>query len=217
MIRRAITIATATQPVTTLPPERVKALRKNFSPLAARRLTTLPLLLGEVCRDAHPAPDDEWVFASQFGGSVSLERYLGSFPNPSPLHFQNSIQPGPIDLVNVAQRQPAALLTPIIAGRDVVAEGLLTAMISPAPVVHLTGGEEAEPWTADRALGSPLSYAFYLKLETSADAALGEISFHPGETTDSGLFAEDFPGVLQRREAITIGLPERGTLRIRWA
>jgi len=213
----AISNAAAFRPTVNLDPEQRKALRQNFPQLAARRLTDLPLLLGEVCRDAQADPDDEWIFASEFGGAMSLERYLESFPHPSPLHFQNSIQAGPIDLLNVAHRRPASLLTPIIGGETLIGDALLTALISPNPVVHLTGGEETAPWTSENKLGSALTLAFYLKLTTGGGAAVGELSYDPAVSGRTPVSPQVFARAVAEREPIAIKLPERGTVRISWA
>lgn len=217
MIKRLVTIAAALPPAQELDPDLRKQLRGNFSPLAARRLTPLSLMLGEVTRDAAPQPADEWIFTSQFGASVSLEKYLASFPTPSPLHFQNSIQPGPLDLVNVSRQQPARQLLPVIGEKDVFGDALLAALISPAPVVHLTAGEEFEPWAADRKLGAEATLALYLKLEQNAESPLAEVAFFPGEVDlpPPPDLASTVEAILNRAP-LAFTLPERGAIRLSW-
>lgn len=216
MNSRAITFAAARPPVQTLPEDERKALRQNFKPLVARRLTALPLLIGELTKGAPTSPDDEWIFASEFGGAISLENFLASFPTPSPTHFQNSIQPGPLDLVNVSHRQPARQLTPLIGGETLLAEALLTALISPARVVHLVGGEEFGEWSSSHDLGSTMTFAYYLRLELSPPDALGELTFTPGHGGGALLSPEQATTLIAARESLEAPLPERGLLRLAW-
>ncbi|GHB90742.1 hypothetical protein [Cerasicoccus arenae] len=217
MNKRYITHASSRLPVRELTEDERKLLRKNFSPLAARRLTSLSLILGDLTKDAPASPDDEWIFASSYGGSISLEQYLRSFPNPSPLHFQNSIQPGPIDLVNVARQQPARQLIPLIGAENLLGEALLTALISPVDTMHLIGGEEHTNWAADHQLGSQTTYGFYLRLSTAPQNTIGELTFEPNTPPPSPLSTEDAIPLLDARKPLAFTLPERGVIRLQWS
>ncbi|MEO0796848.1 MAG: hypothetical protein AAFX93_16935 [Verrucomicrobiota bacterium] len=219
MLKRYITKAAGAVPQRELAPEQRKSLRKQFNPLAARRLTDLPLLLGDICKDAEPNLDDEWVFASAFGGALSLERYLESFPTPSPLHFQNSIQPGPLDLVNVARGKPARLLMPVVGDTELFADALFAAMISPNQVVHTVGGEEYSPWTASHELGAEHTFAWYLKLVQSTEAAAGEITFTPNPSakkSESIPLSESVPELINSGRELEFSQAGRGYFRIVW-
>ncbi|WP_309387035.1 hypothetical protein [Cerasicoccus frondis] len=216
MNKRYITVVSAFAPIQEIPDETRKKLRKNFKPLAARRLTTLPLLLGELTQSAAPQPTDEWVFASEFGGSISLENYLNSFPNPSPLHFQNSIQPGPIDLVNVARGQAANQLTPIVGGEHLLGDALLTAMISPAKTVHLVGGEEFTAWAATHGLGADDSFGFYLKICPSEESAVAELTLEPQAGDTPPLTIREAAVRLDKRESLATALSNGGLIRLQW-
>jgi len=213
---RYLHAALAYAPVLQLTDDERKRLRKNFSPIAARRLTALPLLIGELTREANAGPDDEWFFASEFGGSISLEHYLESFPSPSPTHFQNSIQPGALDLVNVTRRQPARQLLPLIGGRTLFAEALFAALLSPADCVHVTGGEEFGEWSSQHRLGAPSTYAYYLRLSRAPSGAIGSISLAPDRVDVPVLPPEEAAARLGAREPLEARLPGRGVLQLRW-
>lgn len=215
MNKRYATVISAFAPVQEFSDEQRKALRQNFKPLAARRLTSLPLLLGELTKNAAAEPDDEWIFASEFGGSISLNNYLSSFPNPSPLHFQNSIQPGPLDLVNVARQLPARQLTPLIGGDHLLGDALLAALISPAETVHLTGGEEFTAWAAEHSLGAGATYGYYLKLSCQAEGAIAELTHEPN-TDAPALPAPEAATLLANQQPLTTGLPSGGAIRLQW-
>ncbi|WP_269537564.1 hypothetical protein [Cerasicoccus fimbriatus] len=216
MNKRYIQQVSAFAPVQELSDEVRKDLRKNFKPLAARRLTALPLILGELTKNAAPQPNDEWIFASEYGGSISLEKYLESFPTPSPLHFQNSIQPGPLDLINVVRGQSAAQLTPIIGAENLLAESLLAALISRAEVVHLAAGEEYTQWAAQHGLGSGATFGFYLRLSRDPVNALGEVSLQPGDSQAASHTHQDAAKRLAQRQDLCAHLPERGVIRLTW-
>ncbi len=219
VIKRSITHLAVADPCRELDPERRKHLRKLFNPLASRRMSDLSLLIGEVTAGAEPGHRDEWIYASRFGGTQSLERYLSSFPTPSPLYFQNSIHPGAFDLVSVARRERSGMLTPLCALDTLVADALLAALLVPTDTVaHLVGGDEYEPWSSGHGWGAIETFAFYLRLEAgSPAAALGELSFDPEEQTGETVpDVAAFHGGLSARRDWEFHLPERGTFRVAW-
>ncbi|MBC2594378.1 hypothetical protein H5P28_08925 [Ruficoccus amylovorans] len=222
MIKRFITRLAVAEPGRELDPERRKALRKNFGPLAARRMSDLSLLIGEVTDGLEAGADDEWIYASRFGGTQSLERYLASFPAPSPLHFQNSIHPGALDLVSVARRQSSALFSPLCGLETLVADALLAALIAPPETpVHLVGGDEYEHWCTAHSWGGEETFAFYLRLDSAAqEQVLGEVIFTPGEELANAPTAPTLPefhAALAERRPLAFFTPERGTFRLSWA
>ncbi|WP_309400999.1 hypothetical protein [Cerasicoccus maritimus] len=215
MNKRYATVISAYAPVQEISDEQRKALRQNFKPLAARRLTSLPLLIGELTKNTAPEPADEWLFASEFGGAVSLDKYLGSFPNPSPLHFQNSIHPGPLDLINVIRRLPARQLTPMIGGENLLGNALLAALISPADTVHLVIGEEYSAWASEQSLGSDFTFGAYLKLSQKAEHAMAELVHEP-EGNAPTVSTQETAELLAHQKPLTTGLPSGGAIRLQW-
>ena len=94
MIRRYVTRAAAEGPFEgEVPADRLRAWMGNFPANAVRRMTRLGLMLGATLRDFPIGEDDAVVYATTFGETVAIARYLESFPAASPLHFQSSIHP----------------------------------------------------------------------------------------------------------------------------
>lgn len=219
MIKRTLTQVAVAEPCRELDPERRKRLRQLFNPLAARRMSDLALLLAEATAEAKYGPRDEWIYASRFGGTQSLKRYLSSFPTPSPLHFQNSIHPGAFDLVSVARRQRSGMLSALCGRDSLVSDALLTALLVPNHrVAHLAGGDEYEPWSSGHGWGAEETFAFYLRLEAEPGApALGELTFTPGgeaEASEPDLPA--FHAALGERRELHFAVPQRGAFRLLW-
>ncbi|MGE9293006.1 MAG: hypothetical protein ACQKBW_05285 [Puniceicoccales bacterium] len=219
MIKRFITHLAVAEPSRELDPERRKSLRKLFNPLAVRRMSDLSLMIGEVTNGVEGGKHDEWVYASRFGGTQSLERYLGSFPTPSPLHFQNSIHPGAFDLVSVARRRRSGMLTPLCGLDSLVADALQAALLVPADtVVHVVGGDEFEPWSSGQGWGGEMTFAFYLRLEAGVSSgAMGELSLSPNDHNDASVpELPAFHAALSDRQPLDFYQPERGVFRLTW-
>ncbi len=217
VLRRYIHAVEALEPVETLDPEMVRAYRKNFPAMTARKLSHLPLMLGQVTREAAIGPDDELLFVSEFGGVQALEKFLASFPAASPIGFQNSTQPGPASLVLVARRQAVRLFTPVV-GADGMVNALMLALLADPGPLHLLGGEEHGAWLTEEQLGSSSAFAFYLKLSDEPEGALGSLSWSPGEAGENDrMTTSAFTcAVLARRNA-TMGAPGGGRLELAWA
>jgi hypothetical protein len=219
VIKRFITQISVAAPCRELDPERRKCLRRLFNPLAARRMSDLALLLAEATAEAEHGPRDEWIYATRFGGTQSLERYLSSFPTPSPLHFQNSIHPGAFDLVSVARRQRSGMLSALCGLDSLVSDALLATLLVPDHrVAHLAGGDEYEPWSSAHGWGAEETFAFYLRLETVPGASsLGALTFTPGaQAVASEPDLPAFHAALGERRELHFAVPQRGAFRLTW-
>ena len=185
MIRRHVVRAAAEGPFEgEIPPEIVRAWARNFSPNAARRMTHLGLLLGEVMREFYIAPDDAVVYATTFGETVATGRYLESFPAASPLFFQTSIHPSAIEQVLINRGCPVRELTPLAGQPDLSAQAALTALLTPGERVLLTGGEEVGTWLRQLDAASNVGFGFALELsDQPTPDAVGELCWNatPGE------------------------------------
>jgi hypothetical protein len=219
VIKRIITQVAVAEPCRELDPERRKRLRQLFNPLAARRMSDFALLLAEAIAEAGHGPRDEWIYASRFGGTQSLERYLSSFPTPSPLHFQNSIHPGAFDLVSVARRERSGMLSALCGLGSLVSDALLAALLVPERrVAHLAGGDEYEPWCSGHGWSADQTFAFYLRLEAESGApALGELIFTPGgEAAAPEPDLPAFHAALGEHRELHFAAPQRGAFRLTW-
>ena len=165
MIRRYVLRAAAAGPFEgEIPADLVRAWARNFSANAARRMTHLGLLLGEVMREFPIAPDAAVVYATTFGETVATGRYLESFPAASPLFFQTSIHPSAIEQVLINRGCPVRELTPLAGQPDLSAQAALTALLTPGERVLLTGGEEVGTWLRQLDAASNVGFGFALEL-----------------------------------------------------
>ena len=185
MIRRYVLRAAAEGPFEgEVPAERLRAWAGNFPANAVRRMTRLGLMLGAALRDFSVGEDDAVVYATTFGETVAIARYLESFPAASPLHFQTSIHPSAIEQVLINRACPVRELTPLAGQPDLSAQAALTALLTPGGRVLLTGGEEIGSWMRQYDAASAVGFAFALELgaenppATPPAGAVGEMSWH---------------------------------------
>lgn len=218
MLRRFIQSAEALPPQGEFSPEERKALRSNFPGLAARRMSALPLMLGQVTRNTSIAPEDALFFASEFGGAQALEPFLSSFPMASPIGFQNSTQPGAASLVLVARKQPVSGFTPVTGGPETVERALLLTLCSSNQRVHLWGGEEKGTWMTGEGLAAASNFAFCLELSTFEARALGTVTFNtdPVENAVSSPSTEAFTHSILNRRPLCIASASGGIIDISW-
>ena len=146
------------------PDERVREWTKNFPPNAVRRMTRLGLMLGAALRDFSIGPDDAVVYATTFGETITLARYLESFPLASPSFFQTSIHPSAVEQVLINRTCPVRELTPLAGQPDLSAQASLAALLTPGERVLLTGGEEVGSWMRQLDAASNVGFAFALEL-----------------------------------------------------
>ncbi len=229
MIRRYVLRAAAAGPFEgEIPAELVRTWARNFPPNAARRMTHLGLLLGEVMREFPIAPEDAVVYATTFGETVATGRYLESFPAASPLFFQTSIHPSAIEQVLINRGCPVRELTPLAGQPDLSAQAAMTALLTPGGRVLLTGGEEVGTWLRQLDAASNVGFGFALELgDTSSTHAVGELCWHGtgGETTRlteraassavEGDLHELFFAVRERRP-LRCASPAGGEIQLSW-
>ena len=215
-----------------VPADRLRAWMGNFPANAVRRMTRLGLMLGSALRDFPLAEDDAVVYATTFGETVAIARYLESFPTASPLHFQTSIHPSAIEQVLINRQCPVRELTPLAGQPDLSAQAALTALLTPGGRVLLTGGEEIGSWMRQYDAASAVGFAFALELgeenpsSTPPAGAVGEVSWHG--TIDGARAAEPVPGgavagdlhalfsAVQARRGCRLPCPAGGEIRLAW-
>ncbi len=228
MIRRYVVRAAAAGPFEgEIPSEMVRGWARNFSPNAARRMTHLGLLLGEVMREFPIAPDDAVVYATTFGETVATGRYLESFPAASPLFFQTSIHPSAIEQVLINRGCPVRELTPLAGQPDLSAQAAMTALLTPGERVLLTGGEEVGTWLRRLDAASNVGFGFALELsDAPSDCAVGEMCWNaerekaraterPALSAVEGDLHELFFAVRDRRP-LRCACPSGGEIQLSW-
>ena len=240
MIRRYVMRAAAVGPVEgDVPADLLRAWMGNFPANAVRRMTRLGLMLGAALRDFPITEEDAVIYATTFGETVAIARYLESFPAASPLHFQTSIHPSAIEQVLINRACPVRELTPLAGQPDLSAHAALTALLTPGGRVLLTGGEEVGSWMRQLDAASAVGFAFALELGAEnppagspPEGAVGELSWQEPPTegsTDTPLpaaeptFAGAVPGDLhglfsavQARQPLRCASPSGGEIRLDW-
>ncbi|HTL68542.1 MAG TPA: hypothetical protein VL200_12840 [Lacunisphaera sp.] len=179
-------------------------LAGKFPRGAVRRMTHLGLLLGSALDGLPCEKMDALVYASTFAETRALEDFLASFPLASPLLFQASIHPGAVQQVLIGRQQPVARLWPLAGRTRLVEQALLTALLDPAAVVVLAGGEERGTWLLEHDMAAATSFAFAAVLTCDPAGAIGRVSFTPGPAADD---------TCPMLEEFAIALSVRGALR----
>lgn len=189
--------------------------RRDALPRAiARRMSALGLAFDLVLRDDPPAEDDLLVLATEYGMSRTLEDYLDSFPNPSPLAFQNSIHPAGAEQVLVPDRRRVREFLPIAGEADLLLPSAIRAIrLARAPVARLLLGEELATRLTRSGLAAARTWTARLTLTRDSDDALGTLTpCDSGDPVTSEAFAE---AVAARRD-LRFGNPDQGFTALAW-
>jgi hypothetical protein len=215
--KRYIRSVSTLGPHTELDLEYRKHLKSNFSGSAARRMTDLALLVGEITKDAQIDRSDTVVYATTYSESRCLEKYLESFPNPSPLGFQNSIHPSGIEQVMIARKHPLDELVPLAGREQILGSALNAAFCSDKPKQWLVFAEERSTWLTDIGYASEAFFAGLIELGLEAEDSIGSVAMD-GAATKNGedplLF--DLFKVLSDRSASTFTTKGFGTFAFEW-
>ncbi len=226
MIRRYVLRAAAEGPFDgAMPDDRAREWAKNFPPNAVRRMTRLGLMLGATLRDIPIEPDDAVVYATTFGETITLARYLESFPAASPLFFQTSIHPSAIEQVLINRACPVRELTPLAGQPDLSAHASLTALLTPGERVLLTGGEEVGSWLCRLDAASNVGFAFALELGRPApdsedrppSGAAGELRWsEDGDVPTGGHDLRELFDAVRERRRMQVPCPSGGEVTLEW-
>ncbi len=234
MIRRYVLRAATAGPVEgDVPAELLRAWMGNFPANAVRRMTRLGLMLGAALRDFAITEDDAVVYATTFGETVAIARYLESFPAASPLHFQTSIHPSAIEQVLINRGLPVRELTPLAGQPELSAHAALTALLTPGERVILTGGEEVGSWMRQLDAASSVGFAFALELGAEDPSGppppgtIGVLSWQEKTAVARGDFAPALGGAapgdlhalfsaVAAREPLRCASPSGGEVRLDW-
>jgi hypothetical protein len=193
MLELHIHSAFADDPGEEAPAATRERLKGCFPAGAARRMTTLGMLVGNAVARAQPSPGDAIVYASGYAESRALEDFIDSFPAASPTLFQTSIQPSAVQQLMIGRQTPVDELMPLSGGALLAFQALRAAALSPAQRVIVCGGEERGTWLLEHKLASERTYAFALAAAKAPGAApLGLVRLEPrdggGELGLSALF-----------------------------
>lgn len=222
MNERSITAVSVFGPVTTLTPDERKAIRAKLPGSSARRFTDVSLAIAEAMEQIEMGPDDDIVFASSWGGTMGLETYLASFPNPSPASFQSAVHAGPLESVLVARKQPLRRLQSIGNLPQTLIPASLRALFqSDAATVHLIVAEEYNPWLHEHGLCGEHTFAGHLRLSKDQDhGVLGRLTHQDPEAMDESatppLLSDAFCQQLRLRQPFRVGSACFGAFTLTW-
>ena len=194
-------------------------LKGRFAPGSTRRMTLLGMLVGSLLGDLQPAEDDAVVYVSVFGEGRALEDYLASFPSASPTLFQTSIHPSGVQQGLIGRQRSVRELFPLAGGGPLAVQGLLTAMLAPAPRALLVGGEERGTWLVDAKAVSDRTFAYALALTRDpAPGPLGRLALSSvSEGRMETLSHAAWFDLLQRRQSFEGLVAEGWRLRLTWS
>jgi len=195
-----------------------KALKGNYPRMVSRRMSNMALMIGDCLQDVIIDKADLLIYATTYSEVLSLERYLASFPTPSPLYFQNSIHPSGIEQILIANQQPVITHLPL-AGRDNIMHSALMAALSDGGKTWLVGAEESGTWLTEKQCAGDVNFAFCVEITSEAGHALAQISWDKEEAPENDnnqLSTYAFFRAIKDRKPIQVGNSAMGTLRLEW-
>jgi hypothetical protein len=177
-------------------------LKSRFPVGAARRMTQLGMLIGEVLGELNPSAGDAVFYASGYGESRALEAFLESFPGASPTLFQTSVHPSAVQQGLIGRQRSVPELFPFAGAGTVVMQVLLAAMLTPSRRSLICGGEERGTWLRELGVASEHTYAFALSLDSDdKPEPVGRVALDASDETGPVLSLKSwFELLAQRRD-----------------
>ncbi|WP_269526305.1 hypothetical protein [Coraliomargarita parva] len=191
-------------------------LREAIGRRVARRMTHLGMMLSEVLKEMPISEDSSVVYATRFAETCAIERFLDSFPYPSPQMFQTSIHPSGVEQYLIQQKQPVRELFPLANGQNLLLRALNSTALCQGANWILCGGEERGSWLRDLAISSDYNYAWALELSPEPEARIGSIRWQALEESiaDDAIYPE-FVQALQSRSSKRFRF-EAGQVELDW-
>jgi len=176
-----------------------------FPGRSSRRMTHLGMLITMCLSKLKVSKETPVIYASAYGESETLERFIDSFPAASPAAFQSSIHPSAVEQALIPGKQVIDRFYPITCGPDLVGKGLECCFVLGEAEVILLGGEERGDWLCAHNLASHDSFAFGLQLSHQKEG-LGKVKLGAllSEDEESSLGLASFAQALGERRSIRI-------------
>ena len=186
---------------------------------AARRMSTLGILLNSVLEPSASVPDGETtlIYATSYTEAGALETYLESMPYASPTAFQTSIHPGGIEQALILRKQPVGPFFPLAGNASSLSLQMLKAAFTAhTPRILLCGGEEKGGWLREFGVAYPRSFAFSLLLSREKAGTSLQFEWDPGtwEGEERILPAEELVRKILHAETVLMGGTDHGTFHI---
>jgi hypothetical protein len=199
--------------------ESLAALKAEFPGRSARRMTRLGMQMTHVLRDLPVDRRCSLVYATSYSETCTIEKFLDSFPYPSPQAFQTSIHPSGVEQFLIQNQQPVTEFFPIAGGDDLILRCLSTAQLCQSEDVILCGGEERGTWLCKDGVSSEVNFAWAVAVsEADRTDSIGSIEWQGmAEATGDGAVIAQFLDALKNRTAYTYTSPNGGKLEVNWS
>ncbi len=183
--------------------EALAALKAEFPGRSARRMTRLGMQMTHVLRSLDIQEDCSLIYASSFSETCTIEKFLDSFPFPSPQAFQTSIHPSGVEQFLIQNKQPVTELFPLAGLGDLLFRALDTALLCQNEQIILCGGEERGTWLGDTGVSAEANYAWAIEVRTQAiDDAVARIAWRGLAEADGD--AKLIPNLIEALRAETV-------------
>lgn len=193
--------------------------RRELGPRRTRRMSPLGLAVTAALRGCGFHDDPTLLYTTTYTETRALENFIDSFPSPSPLYFQSSIHPGGAEQAMIARQQAVTEFFPLAGSREIITQGLKTALLSARPRIIWLGGEEKGTWMLDAETAGATTFGWALTLAREPQGACGRLSWRPGP--EAGFPAPApctarFCEALETREVLRWGSDETGHAALEW-
>ena len=197
-------------------------IRARLKPLfgkQSRRMTLLGHMVGRVMQNCELNCDTPIIYATTYSETLTIEKYLESFPTPSPTQFQTSIHPSAVEQIAIHQKQAIAQFFPLAGSPELIAlQAIRTALNLAKENVFIVFGEEQGTWLNELGVASPYSFAALLHLTTSPEGSLAKLTYEPEARTENSYALSVYEIVSQcaQRQDCRFGHPDCGCVTLRW-
>ncbi len=200
-------------------PEAFAALKSEFPGRSARRMTRLGMQLSHVLRELAIDESCSLVYATSYSETCAIEKFLESFPFPSPQAFQTSIHPSGVEQFLIQNKQPITEFFPIAGEDDLLFRSLETAQLCQSETIILCGGEERGTWLTDLGVSCQTNYAWALELSTQpiADAVARLTWSGLAEAEGDAAIIVNFLKALEAEEDFHYSASNGGKMELSWS
>jgi len=194
------------------------ALKAEFPGRSARRMTRLGMQMTHVLKDLGIGERCSLIYATSFSETCTIEKYLDSFPFPSPQAFQTSIHPSGVEQFLIQQKQAITEFFPLAGQDDQLFRALETALLCQTDQMVLCGGEERGTWLGDTGVSAEANYAWALSLHRQApEAAIGRITWQGlAEAEGDPKIVPNLIEALRAQSTYHYRAPNGGEMELNW-
>lgn len=199
--------------------EALARLKASFPGRSARRMTRLGMQLSHVLRELEIEEAYSMVYATSYSETCTIEKFIDSFPFPSPQAFQTSIHPGGVEQFLIQNKQAITEFFPLAGKEDLLLRALDTALLCRGESIVLCGGEERGTWLQDCCASSEINYAWAIEVQLSpSDATVARLSWQGLSAAEGDVsIVADFIAALQTQSAYQYHAPNGGQLELNWS